>query len=64
MDEILNQFPVEAVLDFGAKGLRFILILAFAALLSRIVARVVGRLPITVQATAYGLWSRRSAPTR
>ena len=50
MDEILNQFPVEAVLDFGAKGLRFILILAFAALLSRIVARVVGRLVARIAA--------------
>ena len=50
MDEILNQFPVEAVLDFGAKGHRFILMLSFASLLSRIVARVVGRLVARIAA--------------
>jgi moderate conductance mechanosensitive channel len=41
MNEILNQFPVEAIVEFGAKGFRFFLILALAAVFSRIVGRVV-----------------------
>lgn len=44
MDELIDGFSVESILELGAKGIRFVLILALAALLSRIVARVVTQL--------------------
>lgn len=50
MDEILNRFSVEALLELGAKGFRFVLILALAAIFSRIIARVVGEVVARVTA--------------
>ena len=44
MNEIIDGISVESILELGAKGFRFVLILALAALLSRIVARLVGEL--------------------
>jgi small conductance mechanosensitive channel len=44
MNELIDGFSVEAILELGAKGVRFVLILALAALLSRIAARIVGEL--------------------
>ena len=44
MDELIERFSVESILELGAKGVRFVLILALAALLSRIVARLAGEL--------------------
>lgn len=44
MDELIESFSVESILELGAKGIRFVLILALAVLFSRIVARLVGQL--------------------
>lgn len=42
MNELIDAISVESILALGAKGIRFVLILALAAILSRIVARLVG----------------------
>ena len=44
MNEFIDGFSVESILALGAKGIRFVLILALAALLSRVAARLVGEL--------------------
>jgi len=44
MNEFIDGISVESILEIGAKGFRFVLILALAAMLSRLAARLVGEL--------------------